>query len=60
MLCNVELTHDEAAALNATKLLSATAASPGWTVTAAFAVGALNVDGMIVRVQPKVGIVKIL
>ena len=60
MLYNVELTHDEAAALNATKLLTATAASPGWIVAAAFAVGALNVNGMIVRVQPKVGIVKTL
>ena len=60
MLFNVDLTHNEAAALNATKLLSATAASPGWTVSAAFAVGALNVNGMIVRVQPKVGIVKTL
>jgi 5-methylcytosine-specific restriction enzyme subunit McrC len=60
VLFNVDLTHDEAAALNATKLLSATAASPGWTVAAAFAVGALNVSGMIVRVQPKVGVVKTL
>lgn len=60
LLVNVDLTHDEAAALNATKLLSATAASPGWTVAAALVVGALNVGGMIVRVQPKVGMVKTL
>ncbi len=60
MLFGVELTQNEAVALNASKLVSVTPSAQGWTVTAAFSVGALSVSGMAVRVQPKVGLVKTL
>jgi 5-methylcytosine-specific restriction enzyme subunit McrC len=60
ILFGVELTQTEAVALNASKLVSVSPAANGWTVTAAYSVGALNVGGLVVRVQPKVGIVKTL
>jgi 5-methylcytosine-specific restriction enzyme subunit McrC len=60
MLFGVELTQTEAVALSASKLVSVTPTAQGWTVTAAFSVGALNVGGLVVRVQPKVGLVKTL
>ena len=60
MLYGVDLSRNEAAALNASKLVSVAPATDGWSVTAAFAVGALDVAGLVVRVQPKVGLVKTL
>lgn len=60
MLEGVDLTVAEAAALNASKLVSVTPGAGGWQVTAAYAVGALNVGGLVVRVTPKVGTVKVL
>lgn len=60
MLFGVQLTQTEAVALNASKLVAVSPAAQGWTVTASFSVGALNVGGLIVRVQPKVGLVKTL
>lgn len=60
VLEGVELTVAEAAALNASKLVSVTPSAGGWQVMAAYAVGALNVGGLVVRVTPKVGTVQVL
>lgn len=60
MLDGVDLTLAEAAALNASQLISAVPAADGWQVTAAYAVGALNIGGLVVRVTPKVGTVQVL
>ena len=56
----VDLTRAEAVALNATRLVSVAPAADGWTVTAAYAVGALRCGDLDVRVQPKVGAVQVL
>lgn len=60
VLDGVDLSLAEAAALNASKLLTATPGAAGWQVTAAYAVGALNVGGLVVRVAPKIGTVQVL
>jgi len=57
---DVDLTLAEASALNVSKLVSVTPGAGGWQVTAAYAVGALNVGGLVVRVAPKVGTVQVL
>ncbi len=60
MLDGLDLTLAEASALNASKLVSVTPGAGGWQVTAAYAVGVLNVGGLVVRVAPKVGTVQVL
>lgn len=54
------LTRAQAVALNATKLVTVEPAVDGWTVTAAYAVGALRCEDLLVRVRPKVGTVQVL
>lgn len=56
----VELSRAEAVALNRTKLVSVQPDAVGWTVTAAYAVGALACGDLRVRVQPKVGSLQVL
>jgi 5-methylcytosine-specific restriction enzyme subunit McrC len=56
----VDLTRSEAAALNATSLVSVQPVSAGWRVTAAHAVGALQCGDLTVRVRPKVGLLQVL
>ncbi len=56
----VELSRAEAAALNATRLVSVQPAADGWRVTAAHAVGALRCGDLHIRVQPKVGPLQVL
>ena len=56
----VPLTRDEAVALNATRLVSVEPGPEGWRVTAAFAVGAVRCGELVVRVQPKVGVLQVL
>jgi 5-methylcytosine-specific restriction enzyme subunit McrC len=60
IVSNVDLSRAEAAALNATRLVSVEPAAEGWTVRAAYAVGALRCGTLDVRVQPKVGSVQVL
>lgn len=60
VLTGVDLSRAEAAALNATKLVSVEPDVEGWTVRAAYAVGALHCGDLDVRVQPKVGSVQVL
>lgn len=60
MLEGVELSLAQAAALNATKLVTALPGGGGWRVTAGYAVGALAVGGLVVRVAPKIGTVQVL
>ncbi len=60
VLDGVDLSLAEASALNASKLVSVTPGAGGWQVTAAYAVGALTVGGLVVRVAPKVGTVQVL
>ena len=60
VLEEVELTRSEAAALNASSLVSVAPARNGWQVRAAFAVGALRVGDLVVRVRPKVGTLQVL
>lgn len=55
VLEGIELSRAEAAALNATSLVSVQPAADGWRVVAAHAVGALRCGDLQVRVQPKVG-----
>lgn len=60
VLDRVELTRGEAAALNATKLVSVEPGLDQWRVSAAYAVGALRVGDLVVRVRPKVGTLQVL
>jgi 5-methylcytosine-specific restriction enzyme subunit McrC len=60
VLDGIDLTLAEASALNASKLVSVTPGAGGWQVTAVYAVGALNVGGLVVRVTPKIGSVQVL
>jgi 5-methylcytosine-specific restriction enzyme subunit McrC len=59
-LCPVDLTHDEAAALNRSGLVTAQPDVGGWSVTAQYAVGAVRRGDLVVRVTPKVGVVQVL
>lgn len=56
----VDLTADEAAALNRTGLVTAQPDTGGWSVTAQYAVGAVRRRDLLVRVSPKVGVVQVL
>lgn len=56
----VPLTRSEAVALNATRLVSVQPGPDEWRVTAAFAVGAVRCGDLVVRVQPKVGVLQVL
>lgn len=60
VLDGVELTPAEAAALNATRLITVQPTEDGWRVTAAHAVGALRSGDLVVRVRPKVGVLQVL
>ena len=60
VLDDVELTRVEAAALNASLLVSVQPAAEGWRVTAAHAVGVVRCGDLTVRVQPKVGPLQVL
>ena len=60
VLDGVELTRAEAAALNATRLVTVQPTGDGWRVTAAHAVGALRSGDLVVRVRPKVGVLQVL
>lgn len=60
MLDGVDLTRAEAAALNASQLVSVQPRPDGWRVTAAYAVGAVRCGVLTVRVQPKVGPLQVL
>jgi len=60
VLERVELSVPEAEALNASELVTAQPADGAWLVTAAHAVGAVRVDELVVRVQPKIGAVQAL
>jgi len=59
-VCPVALTQAEAAALNRSKLVTAQPEGDSWRVTAEFAVGAVRIGDFVVRVIPKVGVVKVL
>lgn len=56
----VDLTPAEAAALNSSGLVAALPDREGWRVTAEHAVGAVRRGDLVVRVQPKVGVVQVL
>lgn len=56
----VDLTPAEAAALNSSGLVTALPDREGWRVTAEYAVGAVRRGDLVVRVQPKVGVVQVL
>lgn len=56
----VELTADEAAALNRSGLVTAQPETGGWSVIAQYAVGAVRRGDLLVRVNPKVGVVQVL
>jgi 5-methylcytosine-specific restriction enzyme subunit McrC len=60
VLDEIELSRAEAAALNATSLVSVQPAVWGWRITAAHAVGALHCGDLNVRVQSKVGQLQVL
>ena len=60
VLDEVELSLVEAAALNASKLVTVVPGAGGWQVRAEFAVGVLTVGGLVVRVAPKIGTVQVL
>ncbi len=60
VLERVPLTLVEAAALGASRLVEVAPDRDGWRVTAAYAVGALRVGNLTVRVAPKVGTVQVL
>ncbi len=60
VLSGVDLTRAEAAALSATRLVTATPEGDGWRVAAGQWVGAVQCGGLDVRVAPKVGAVKVL
>ena len=56
----VALTQAEAAALNRSKLVTAQPEGDDWRVTAEYAVGVVRIGDFVVRVTPKVGVVKVL
>jgi len=56
----VDLTQAEAAALNRSRLVTAQLDVDGWRVTAEYAVGAIRRGDLVVRVTPKIGVVKVL
>jgi len=56
----VTLTQAEAAALNCSKFVTAQPEGDGWRVTAAYAVGVVRIGDFVVRVIPKIGVVKVL
>jgi len=56
----VDLTQAEAAALNRSRLVTAQPDVDGWRVTAEYAVGAIRRGDLVVRVTPKIGVVKVL
>lgn len=60
VLPRVPLSLTEATALGASRLVDVAPAGDAWQVTAAHAVGALDVGGLTVRVTPKVGVVQVL
>lgn len=60
VLPRVPLTLAEATALGASRLAEVAPAGDAWQVTAAYAVGALQVGDLTVRVTPKVGTVQVL
>lgn len=59
-VCPVTLTQAEAAALNRSRLVTAQPEADGWRITAEYAVGAVRCGGLVVRVTPKVGVLKVL
>ena len=59
-VCPVALTLAQAAELNRSKLVTAQPEGDGWRVTAAYAVGVVRIGDFVVRVTPKVGVVKVL
>jgi 5-methylcytosine-specific restriction enzyme subunit McrC len=59
-LYQVDLTQAEAGSLNRSGLVTAQPDVVGWRVTAEYAVGAVRRGDLIVRVRPKVGVVKVL
>ncbi len=59
-LDSVDLTRAEAAALNATKLVTVQPAASGWSVTAAYLVGTVRCGELLIRVRPKVGELQVL
>lgn len=60
VLAGVQLTRAEAVGLNSSRLVAVQPASDGWTVTAAYAVGAVRCGELVVRVRPKVGPLQVL
>lgn len=56
----ISLTQAEAAALNRSRLVTAQPDVDGWRVTAEYAVGVVRRGDLVVRVTPKVGVVKVL
>lgn len=56
----VDLTTAEAAALNTTRLVTATPDVLGWRVTAEYWVGSVARGDLVVRVAPKIGAVQVL
>lgn len=60
VLEGVDLSRAEAVALNASELVSVQPDPIGWRVSAAHAVGAVRVGGLVVRVRPKIGTVQVL
>lgn len=60
VLPRVPLSLAEATALGASRLADVTPAGDAWQVTAAYAVGALQVGDLTVRVAPKVGTAHVL
>lgn len=56
----VDLSLSQATALNSSGLVNVQPAGKGWRVTAAHAVGAVQVGDLVVRVRPKVGALQVL
>lgn len=59
-LASLSLTQAEAAALNRSRLVAVEPDGDGWCVTAEYAVGAVRCGDLVVRVTPKVGVLKVL
>lgn len=57
---DLDLSIPQAAALNSSRLVTVQPGERRWRVTAAHAVGAVQVDGLVVRVRPKVGALQVL
>lgn len=60
VLDSVDLSRAEAAALNASQLVSVQPGPSGWRITAGYVVGAVRVGELTVRVRPKVGTLQVL